>query len=92
MELFCRCFLICCFRFDKTHKQSDEEPARAEDEDEENAEAPPPVKKEQDFQSYNPHEQFPDSNAIEDQEDKVNLIGNAAVNTKVVAANNTRNQ
>ena len=40
MELFCRCFLICCVRFDKTYKQKEEEPAPGE-EDEENIEAQP---------------------------------------------------
>ena len=94
MELFCRCLLVCCVRFDKTHKHSDEEPAPPE-EDEEDAEAPAPKAPANDFQSYNPHEQFdqPDSHAMEDQEDKMNLIGNAAAGTKVVAAaGNTRNQ
>ena len=94
MELFCRCLLVCCVRFDKTHKHSDEEPAPPE-EDEEDAEAPGPKAPANDFQSYNPHEQFdqPDSHAMEDHEDKMNLIGNAAAGTKVVAAaGNTRNQ
>ncbi len=67
MELFCRCLLVCCVRFDKTHKHSDEELAPPE-EDEENAEAPAPKPPANDFQSYNPHEQFdqPDSHAMED--------------------------
>ena len=55
MELFCRCLLVCCVRFDKTHKHSDEELAPPE-EDEEDAEAPAPKAPANDFQSYNPHE------------------------------------
>ena len=95
MELVCRCLLVCCLPFDNKYKKVEEEAAPAEG-DEENIEALPLAQKpqEQNFQSYNPREEFeqPDSHAIEEQEDKMNLIGNAAANTKIVAAANTRNQ
>lgn len=41
MELFCRCILICCVRFDRTYKKSEEETGPPPEEDEENVEAPP---------------------------------------------------
>ncbi len=43
MELFCRCILICCVRFDRTHKEVPEEEAPPEEDEE--AEAQPVVQK-----------------------------------------------